>query len=61
MSRAYDAKQAALAAYPDDREKGVDLFLNYINISESDFLYEESYVNTVEEYIYGNEKAPQED
>jgi hypothetical protein len=55
MSRQFDAKQAALAAYPTDREMGVDLFLGYLEVSEGDFIYEESM--TPEEYIYGRKIA----
>lgn len=51
MSRQYDAKQEVLKAYPDDRISGIDLFLSYLNVSESDFQYEEGM--TPEEYIYG--------
>lgn len=54
MSRAYDAKQHALKAYPDDREKAIDLFLDYCDISESDFEYE--FNQSPEEYIFGNKK-----
>jgi len=53
MSRAYDAKHAALLAYPDDREAAIDLFLGYCEISESDFEYEFS--ESVEKYIFGDE------
>lgn len=52
MSRTYDAKQAALKAYPDDRAAGVQLLLEYLEASEKDFIYEEGM--TPEEYIYGN-------
>ena len=51
MSRQYDAKQEALKAYPNDREAGVRLLLDYCNVSEKDFIYEEGM--TPEEYIYG--------
>jgi len=50
MSRAYDAKQAALEAYPNDKEKAVQLFLDYIDISESDFKYE--FNQSPEDYIF---------
>jgi hypothetical protein len=53
MSRQYDAKQQALKAYPNDREAGVDLLLNYLEVSEEDFIYEEKM--TPEEYIYGKQ------
>lgn len=52
MSRQYDAKHAVLAAYPTDRQLGIDLFLEYLNISEDDFRYEEGM--SPEEYIYGD-------
>jgi hypothetical protein len=51
MSRTFDAKHAALKAYPDDREAGVQLFLEYLDGNEKDFIYEEGM--TPEEYIYG--------
>jgi hypothetical protein len=51
MSRQFEAKQEALKAYPDDREAGVRLLLDYCQVSESDFIYEEG--RTPEEYIYG--------
>lgn len=51
MSRQYDAKQAALKAYPENRENGVDLFLGYLDVDEGDFIYEND--QTPEEYIYG--------
>lgn len=57
MSRQYDAKQSALKAYPDNRQEGIDLFLEMLTvfgISESDFEYGEGM--TVEEYIYGSNK-----
>lgn len=51
MSRQYNAKQEALKAYPNDREAGVRLLLDYCGVSEKDFIYEEGV--TPEEYIYG--------
>ena len=51
MSRAYDAKQAALAAHPDNKEDAVDLFLGYIDCSEDDFKYE--FNQSAEQYIFG--------
>lgn len=51
MSRQYDAKQVALKHCPDDIQSGVDLFLNYLDISEDDFRYEEGM--SAAEYIYG--------
>lgn len=52
MSRQYEAKQHVLKAYPDDRESGIDMFLDYLNVSQNDFVYEEGV--SVEEYIYGD-------
>ena len=60
MSRAYDAKHQVLKAYPEDKESGVDLFLSIIDMSEEDFLFENSQVNSVEEYIYGVKQNPSE-
>lgn len=54
MSRAFDAKQQALSAYHDDKVMAVDLFLNYLDISESDFMYE--FNQSAEEYIFGSEE-----
>ena len=51
MSRAYDAKQAALSAYPEDREKAVELFIDFLNFDLCDFEYE--FGMTPEEYIFG--------
>tara|TARA_R110000803_G_C11989465_1_gene321798 strand:- start:20071 stop:20229 length:159 start_codon:yes stop_codon:yes gene_type:complete len=51
MSRVYDAKQAALSAYPDDKDAGVTLLLSFLSISEEDFTYNEGQTPT--EYIYG--------
>ena len=51
MSRQYDAKQQALKAYPEDVASGVDLFLDFLGISDSDFRAEEG--TSPEEYIYG--------
>ena len=52
MSRAFDAKNQAKRAYPEDQEAGVDLFLEYLDISEEDFVYEFS--QSPKEYIYGS-------
>lgn len=49
MSRPYEAKHAALAAYPDKPEKAVDLFLGYLDASREDFEYEAK--QTVEQYL----------
>lgn len=51
MSRQFDAKQAALKAYPHDHEAGVQLLLDYLGVSSTDFFYEER--KSPEEYIYG--------
>ena len=51
MSRAFDAKQHALAAHSDDKENAVYLFLDFLDCSESDFEYE--FNQTAEEYIFG--------
>ena len=51
MSRQYDAKQAALKAYPEDKESGIDLFLDFMDMGCSDIEYELGM--TVEEYLYG--------
>jgi hypothetical protein len=51
MSRQFEAKQAALKAYPADRKAGVQLLLDYLDVSSTDFSYEEGV--TPEEYIYG--------
>lgn len=40
MSRAYDAKQAALAAYPTLQAEAGFLFLTIIDMSTEDFDYE---------------------
>mgnify|MGYP000630773629 CR=1 FL=1 len=53
MSRAYDAKQAALAAYSDDRESAIDLFIGYVGVDESDLEYDLG--ESVEKYIFGDE------
>lgn len=51
MSRAFDAKQHALKAYPDDVDSGIELFLDFLGISRDDFEYAEN--QKVEEYLYG--------
>jgi hypothetical protein len=51
MSRQFDAKQYARSGFPADREAGVRIFLDYLDVSEKDFIYEEGM--TPEEYIYG--------
>lgn len=52
MSRAYDAKQEALKAYPEDNERAVNLFLNYLGCSDDDFKYE--FNQSAEQYIFGS-------
>ena len=52
MSKAYDAKQHALKAYPSNKEAGVDLLLDYLECSLDDFVFEQG--ETPEEYIYGD-------
>ena len=54
MSRAYDAKQHALAAYPKDKESAVDLLLGYLELGDADFEYE--FNQTAECYIFGEDK-----
>ncbi len=53
MSRAYDAKQAALKAYPEDRQAAVDLFIDFLGMDSVDFEYE--FNMTEEEYIFGKD------
>ena len=53
MSRQYDAKQEALSAYPNDREKAVSLFKNFIDMDTVDIEYEIGM--SCEEYIFGKE------
>ena len=52
MSRAYDAKQMALQAYPTQREDAIDLFMGIIDISEDDFEFE--FNQTPEQYLFGD-------
>ena len=51
MSRQFDAKQAALAAHPNDREAAVDLFVGYCGMDFCDIEYELGM--SCEEYIFG--------
>jgi hypothetical protein len=51
MSRAYDAKQAALSAYPDDKYKAETLFLGFLGTCEDDFKHE--FNQTPQQYLYG--------
>ena len=53
MSRAYDAKQAALAAYPEDKEAAVDLFVGYMGADTYDIEYELG--EPIEKYIFDGE------
>lgn len=55
MSRQFDAKHAVLKAYPADRQEGVWLFLEYLDVSEADFIHEEGV--TPEEYVYGKPRS----
>ena len=50
MSRVYDAKQAALAAYPNDREAAIELFLSFLDTTREDIEYEQN--QTIEEYLF---------
>ena len=54
MSRQYDAKQAALAAYPTDREAAIDLFIGYIDCDLINIEYDLGM--TAEEYLFGKEQ-----
>jgi hypothetical protein len=58
VSRAFDAKQHALKAYPERCEEGVDLLLDYLDASAKDFEYDMGM--TAEEYIYGKQEPVQE-
>lgn len=51
MSKQYEAKQEALAAYPNDKEKAVSLFIGYIGSDLCDIEYELGM--SCEEYIFG--------
>lgn len=53
MSRAYDAKQAALAVHKENRRVAIEFFLGYLDCCEADFEYE--FGKTVEEYVFGGE------
>jgi hypothetical protein len=54
MSKQFDAKQAALKAYPEDREAAIDLFVGFIDMDIDEIEYENGM--TCEEYIFGDEK-----
>lgn len=54
MSRAYDGRLAALKAYPDDEEAAIDLFMEFIELSETDFIYEFSM--TPRDYLFGDKE-----
>lgn len=58
MSRLYDAKQAALKAYPKDVESGVDLFIDMMNASQGDIEYELGM--TIGIYVYGTDLKGQQ-
>lgn len=51
MSRQFDAKHEVLAAYPDKKVDGVELFLMILNVSADEFAYNEGM--SAEEYVYG--------
>ena len=51
MSRAYDAKRAALKAYPDDPSEAIALMLGYLDTGTKDFIYEQGM--TPSEYLFG--------
>jgi hypothetical protein len=57
MSRQFDAKQSVLKAHPHDREAGISLFMEYLDVSEKDFIYEEGM--TPEQYVYGKQEQEQ--
>lgn len=40
MSRAYDMKQIALKACPNDKDAAVEMFLDILEMDEEDFEYE---------------------
>jgi len=54
MSRQYDAKQEALSAYPNDKEKAVSLFVSFIDMDVADIEYELGM--SCEEYIFEKEE-----
>jgi hypothetical protein len=54
MSKQFDAKQAALKAYPEDREAAIDLFVGFIDMDIDEIEYENGM--TCEEYIFDDEK-----
>lgn len=55
MSRTYDAKKHALSAYPNEQDKAVELFLDYLGATENDFQYE--WNMTAKEYLFGKEQS----
>lgn len=58
MSREFDAKKSALAAYPDNRNSAIDLFITIVGCDMSDIEYEVGM--SCEKYIFGDEKLEQE-
>jgi hypothetical protein len=56
MSRAYDAKQSVLSAWPNDMRKGLDLFYTIMDCSASDFRHEWNQGGA--EYCYGEAGKP---
>ena len=52
MSRAYDAKQFTIAAFPIREDGAVEFFLDWLDMSESDFTYE--FKMSASDYIYGD-------
>ncbi len=50
MSKAFEAKKHVLKAYPIKSNAAISLFLDYIEMSESDFEYE--FNESAETYIY---------
>ncbi len=54
MSIAFDAKTAAIKAYPKRGQDGVDLLLLICDVSEEDFTYNEGETPSI--YLYGKKK-----
>jgi hypothetical protein len=55
MSRQYDAKNAALRAYPTRSDEGVDLFLTICDMGAEDLEYELG--EPLVDYVYGAEEV----
>jgi hypothetical protein len=55
MSRAYDAKNAALRAYPERSYEGIELFQLICDGDADDLAYELGM--SLEDYVYGAEEA----